>query len=61
MRGYRFEVGKTRKKHRNLSISMLFLVREAGLEFQFCGIYSIFETFIHKKCQFYIKYSNLPN
>ena len=42
MRGYRFEVGKTRKKHRNLSISMLFLVREAGLEFQESGIYGVF-------------------
>ena len=50
-----------RKKHRNLSISMLFLVREAGLEFQFVGIYGIFETFIRVKRPFCIKYSNISN
>ena len=61
MRGYRFEVGKTRKKHRNLSISVLFLVREAGLEFQVSGIYGTFETFIRIKYPFCIKYSNIPN
>ena len=60
MRGYSFEVGKT-KKHRNLSISMLFLVREAGLEFQVCGIYGVFETFICSKYPFCIKCSNISN
>jgi len=37
------------------------LVREAGLEFQFGGIYGIFETFIRTKCLFCIKYSNISN
>ena len=40
---------------------MLFLVREAGLEFQISGIYGIFETFIRAKVLFCIKYSNIPN
>ena len=40
---------------------MLFLVREARLEFQFGGIYGIFETFIHTKALFFVKYSNISN
>jgi hypothetical protein len=36
---------------------MLFLVREAGLEFQISGMYGIFETFIHKNAHFV---SNIP-
>ena len=38
-----------------------FLVREAGLEFQISGIYGIFKTFIHAKCPFCIKHSNIYN
>ena len=49
------------KKTDILSDIRFILVREAGLEFQFCGIYGIFETFIHAKRQFCIKYSNIPN
>ena len=36
-------------------------MREAGLEFQFFGIYGIFETFIRVKRSFCIKYSNISN
>ena len=43
------------------SLSAVSLVREAGLEFQISGIYGIFETFIHTKRPFCIKYSNIPN
>ena len=43
------------------SLSTVSLVREAGLEFQESGIYGIFETFIHTKCQFYIKCSNISH
>jgi len=37
------------------------LAREAGLEFQFCGIYGIWETFICNKYRFCIKYSIISN
>ena len=36
-------------------------MREAGLEFQFGGIYGFFETFIRTKRPFCIKYSNISN
>jgi len=39
----------------------VFLVREAGLEFQISGIYGIFETFIRTKHPFCIKHSNISN
>ena len=42
-------------------LGVFFLVREAGLEFQFGGIYGFFKTFIRAKCPFYIKYSNISN
>ena len=37
------------------------LVREAGLEFQFGGIYGIFGTFNYTNLPFCIKYSNISN
>ena len=48
-------------KQKRDSLSTVSLVREAGLEFQFDGIYGIFKTFIRTKCQFCIKYSNISN
>ena len=53
--------GGTKKKTDILSDIRFFLVREAGLEFQFGGIYGIFETFIRTKYPFCIKYSNISN
>ena len=38
-----------------------FLVREAGLEFQFGGIYGIFETFVFLKHHFHPIYSIIFN
>lgn len=51
----------TNKKAVSTETTFSFLVREAGLEFQFFGIYGIFETFICAKHLFCIEYSNISN